>query len=227
MTFNQNEFNNFVVSSGVVGFFEQSITLSSGRVSKWYVNLRKISYDAFLLDKLSSFVIEFVASLGLKHGCFYGVPEGASKLGILTQFNWAKRQPDFSPGRYVLPMGRGKTKEHGTKQDRVFEGLPKGKTIVIEDVTTTGESLLKTIDKLHSEKVEVVAAIGVVNRNEKRDDGKTVEQAVGEKSCKYYAMSNALELLPLVCEKQRPSEEALKAVEDYFEKYGVEKLKLR
>ncbi len=57
MKFDQFAFNNFIVSSGVVGFFEQPIKLNSGRMSNWYVNYRKIASDVFLMDKLSDFVI--------------------------------------------------------------------------------------------------------------------------------------------------------------------------
>ena len=224
--FNQQIFNDFIVSSGAVGFFEQPIKLNSGRMSNWYVNYRKIASDVFLTDKLSDFVIEFVKEKEIAVDCFYGVPEGATKLGILTQFKWAKMQSDYSAGKYVLPMGRGKPKDHGQPEDKYFVGIPSGKTVLLEDVTTTGKAVIETIDKLHEANVEIVAAIGMTNRNEKRDDGKTVEQAIAEKGVKYYAMSNALELLPLVCQKFKPNAEITAAVEKYFENYGVEKIKL-
>ncbi len=226
MTFNQSQFNDFIISSGAVGFFNEPIKLSSGRMSNWYVNLRKISYDVFLLDKMADFVIEFVSDLQLKQDCFYGVPEGATKLGIIAQFKFAKMQANYGAGKYCLPMGRGKLKEHGAPEDRVFEGKPRGRTIVIEDVTTTGDSLLRVIDQLRTEKVEIIAAIGVVNRNEKRDDGKTVAQAVQEKGLNYYQMANAVELLPLAFRKLQPGEEAARLVENYFATYGAEKINL-
>ena len=224
--FNQNDFNAFVVSSEAVGFFEQPIKLNSGRMSNWYVNYRKIASDVFLMDKLSDFVIEFVKEKQIAVDCFYGVPEGATKLGVLTQFKWAKLQNDYAAGKYVLPMGRAKPKDHGASEDKYFVGIPSGKTILLEDVTTTGKAVLETIDKLKEANVEVVAAIGLTNRNEKRDDGQTVEQAIAEKGVKYFAMSNALELLPLVCEKVKPTAEITAAVQEYFNRYCVEKLKL-
>jgi len=44
----------------------------------------------FLSDKLSDYVMAFVEDSGLQPDCFYGVPEGATKLGIITQYKWAK-----------------------------------------------------------------------------------------------------------------------------------------
>ena len=39
--FSQAEFNDFILRNKVIGFFEEPITLKSGRISNWYVNLRR------------------------------------------------------------------------------------------------------------------------------------------------------------------------------------------
>jgi len=223
--FNQEDFNSFILENNVVGFFEEPIKLKSGRMSNWYVNWRTPTSDVYLLDKLTDFVLAFAEDNNLAPDCFYGVPEGATKLGVITQYKYAKSSPNYSKGSNVLPMGRAKPKEHGAPKDRFFVGQPKGKVIVLEDVTTTGGSLLKTIDQLKEAGIEVFAAVGLTNRMEVRDDGKSVKQAVEEKGVKYLSMSSALELLPEVY-KKNPNEAIKKAIEEEFEKYGVEKLKL-
>jgi len=137
-----------------------------------------------------------------------------------------KNSPNYGLGSHILPMGRGKPKDHGEPKDRFFLGQPKGKVIILEDVTTTGSSLLETIDNLNQAKIQTIAAIGLTNRVELRDDGKSVKVAVEEKGIPYLQMSSALELLPLVCQRLKPKGEIVKKVEEEFEKYGVEKLKL-
>lgn len=226
MSFNQEEFNEFVLENNVVGFFKEPIKLKSGRMSNWYVNWRTPTSDAYLLDRLSDYVLSFAKQLHLNPDCFYGVPEGATKLGVLTQYKWAKQSSNYGKGSHVLAMGRGKPKEHGAPKDKYFVGQPQGKTIVIEDVTTTGGSLLSTIDALKEAGVDVIAAVGLTNRMEVRDDGKSVKQAVEEKGVKYYELSSALDLLPAVYKKLNPGDEIAKSIEQEFEKYGVEKLKL-
>jgi orotate phosphoribosyltransferase len=225
--FNQEEFNRFVLENNVVGFFEEPIKLKSGRMSNWYVNWRNIAKDVFLLDKLTDYVIAFTEDLGLEPDCFYGVPEGATKIGVLTQYKWAKKAPNYSPGSHVLPMGRGKPKNHGAPKDKYFVGQPKGKTIVLEDVTTTGGSLLTTIDSLAEAEVPVIAAFALTDRMELRDDGQSVQVAVESKGIPYHVLSNALQLLPEAYRRLNPGENIAKAIEEEFEKYGVEKLKLR
>ncbi|MCK4781543.1 hypothetical protein KAS79_01285 [Candidatus Parcubacteria bacterium] len=224
--FDQKKFDEFVIKQDVIGFPKEPIKLKSGRISNWYVNWRNVAEDVWLINKLADHVIAFVENRGLSPHCFYGVPEGATKLGTTTQSRWAEKQIDYGPGAYPLPMGRGKPKEdHGDPKDIYFVGMPKGKTIILEDVTTTGESLLKTIDKLLEIEATVIAAIVLTNRNEIGNRGKSVE-AVRDKGIPYYTMSNALDLLPLAYEKLQPGEDVAKLVEKYFDKYGIEPIKL-
>jgi orotate phosphoribosyltransferase len=217
----EEKFFDFILRNKVIGFFKEPIKLKSGRTSYWYVNWRNIAEDVFLLDELTNFLINFTQNLGLKPDCFYGVPEGATKLGILTQYKWAKKQVDYGQNAYPLSMGRGKPKEHGDPKDKYFLGVPKGNLVIIEDVTTTGGSLLEAIDKLLDLNVTIDAAIGLTNRNEIRDDGKSVEDVVKEKGINYHAMSNALDLLP----RLSPEDDIARHVENYFQKYGIKEIK--
>ncbi|MBZ1348398.1 MAG: hypothetical protein KYQ20_01345 [Candidatus Nealsonbacteria bacterium] len=226
--FNQQEFNQFIIENNVIGFFKEPITLKSGRLSHWYVNWRYVAEDPFLLECLADYIIAFVKDLELEPDCFYGVPEGATKLGIITQYKWAKKSPNYGPRSHILAMGRGKPKTHGEPKDRFFVGQPKGKLIVLEDITTTGSSLFETINNLKSIKVQIIAAIILTNRMELTDDKRNVKEIMTEeKGVSYFQMSNALELLPLAYKKIKPGEEIAKRVEEYFQKYGVKKLKLQ
>ena len=224
--FNQQEFNQFILENNVIGFFKEPITLKSGRLSHWYVNWRNAAEDPFLLDQLIDYVIAFVEDLELKPDCFYGIPEGATKLGVITQYKWAKKSPNYGLRSHILAMGRGKPKAYGEPKDRFFIGQPKGKVVILEDLTTTGSSLLETIDNLTQVKAQIIAAIGLTNRMELGDDGKSVKEVVEEKGVPYFQMSNASELLPMIYEKLKPGEEIARKVEEYFQKYGIEQLKL-
>lgn len=224
--FIQKEFNEFIINNGLIGFLKEPIRLKSGRLSNWYVNWRNVAEDVYLFDRLTDYVIAFVEDQGLMPDCFYGVPEGATKLSIITQYKWAKRQPNYGPGVYQLAMGRGMPKDHGDPKDRYFIGAPKGRTVVLEDVTTTGESLIKTIDNLLEAGVSVIASIGLTNRNEIRDDKKIVNEIVESTGVRYYAMSNASELLPQAYSRLQPGEIVARKVEEYFKRYGAEEIKL-
>ncbi|MHA1669131.1 MAG: hypothetical protein ACTSV5_01000 [Promethearchaeota archaeon] len=218
----KSNFLEFIIENEVVGFFEEPLKLKSGRLSTWYVNWRTIAQDAFLVDKLTDFIISFVKFLNLTPDCFYGVPEGATKLGIITQLKWAKLQSNYSKGMYLLPMGRGKLKEHGDPKDRFFLGEPKGKVIILEDTTTTAGSLITTIKSLKKLDTEIIATIVMTERNEVRDDGKNVKEILLEENVKFFTMSNALEIIPLL----KPNKIQSNEIKKYFKKYGTRQIDL-
>jgi orotate phosphoribosyltransferase len=224
--FSKDAFLRFMVENRVVGFFDQPVKLSSGRRSHWYANWRTVTNDVCLVDQLADFLIDFVADLGLKPDAFYGVPEGATKLGLIATYKWAKAKSNFGPGSAPLPMGRGQAKEHGSPADRFFIGEPRGKIVVVEDVTTTGSSLLAALDQLRPVGATVLAAVGLTNRMERRDDGMSVEEAVKAKGIPYYALSEAKDLLPQVFKALAPGEKIGRAVEEEFGRYGAKRLKL-
>ncbi len=226
MNWQKEKFYEFIIENKVIGFFKEPLKLKSGRRSYWYVNWRNVAEDVYLIDKLSNFLISFVKELDLNPDCFYGVPEGATKLGIVTQYKWAKSQLNYKKGAYSLSMGRAKPKDHGNPKDKYFLGNPKGKVIIIEDVTTTGGSLLETIKFLSEIDIKIIAAIGLTNRNEIRDDNKSVEEIIEENDIKYYAMSNAIDLLPIAYNKLKPGRKILEQIEEYFKKYGIKEIKL-
>lgn len=232
MSFEQHAFNAFILEHNVIGFFEKPVVLKSGRTSCWYVNWRNVASDVYLMDELSQFVISFIKQLvsdkklSQLPRCLYGVPEGATKLGILCQYKLAKEDSSYAKGSHILSMGRAKPKEHGVANDKYFVGMPEGKTVVLEDTTTTGGSLLSTLDALIEANVEVVAALGLTNRMELRDDRLSVEQAVATKiskniPVKYFYMSSALELLPKAVEKFKPSKSIIQSIETEFNDFGI------
>ncbi len=224
--FNQEEYNKFLMENRVIGFFEKPITLKSGRISNWYANCRVLLDRVGVIDKLTDFVLSFSDEKGISAGYFYGVPEGATKLAVIL--NYKKGKADHNESQALI-IGRGKPKEHGDPKDRYFIGpAEKGdKVIVVEDVTTTGGSLIETIKHLQESNIEVVAAIGLVNRMEKRDDGKSVEQIVNELNVPYFAMGSAVDLLPMARDVSKPSDSVLGEVENYFDQYGIRSLRLK
>ena len=236
MNFSASDFNSFIVENNVIGFFEKPITLKSGRISNWYVNWRTVAEDAFLTEQLVKFVLAFTeqqinSKIIERPDCFYGVPEGATKLGILSQYLWAKSSPNYAKGSHIIPMGRAKPKEHGAPKDKYYVGAPRGKTIVLEDVTTTGGSLIDTIDKLIEAGVDVIAAYGLTHRMELRDDRTPVATEIAKRKSasgpvKYLPLSNALELLPLIIAKQQPSSELQQSIIREFSEVGEKELRL-
>ena len=191
--FDQHLFNKFILENNVVQRLDKPVTLVSGRQSDWYVNWRDVTSDAYLLNNLTDFILEFITANNIQADTIYGVPEGATKIAVIAGMKLAQKQ-QCAKGSHIISMGRAKPKEHGLPKDRYFIGMPKGKTLVLEDTTTTGGSLLRTIATLQEAGVDVSGVLVLTDRNELRDDGKTVHHFFKDKGIKYYAMSSGKEL---------------------------------
>lgn len=222
--FRQEEFDKFILENNIIGLFEKPVKLKSERISNYYVNWRNISQDVYLIDKLADFVIQFVDDLGLGVDCFYGVPDGATKLAVIAQYKLAKNSNQYQKGMFQLAFGRKSPKEHGELKDRYFVGAPKGRTIIIEDVTTTGGSLIDAIKQLKEAEVNVVAAVGLTNRMEIRNDGKSVKEAIEDLGVPYYEMSKSTNLLPRMINKINPDKDVLNILKEEFLDHDVEEL---
>jgi len=223
----RNEFESFIIDNHIVGFSEELHVLASGRTSHLFIDWSKASQDVYLMDEVTNYILAFAKSKGLHPDCFYGVAEGTSPIGLITQFKWGKMN-QARHGTYVLAMGRGKLKERGPVSDRKYVGAPRGKTIVIEDTVTTGLSLLPTLDQLLAEpEVEVMAALCLFNRMALRDDGDSVAVAAAKKGIPFLDMADAFSVLPRAYACLQPRDEIADAVEAEYEQYGIEPLKLR
>lgn len=197
----------FVIEHDVLGFFEEPITLKSGKISKWYVNWRTATADVFLMDQISQAVLDFVDAQGIEVDCFFGVAEGASKLGVLTQYKAALTSKAFAKGSHTLAMGRAKPKEHGAAKDRFFLGEPRGRVLVLEDVTTTGGSLFACLAQLKELDVDIVGALCLTDRSLNEAGHSTVAQQLHKQGVPFYAMSHAGQLLPRAVAKHDLDEE--------------------
>jgi len=224
--YNQLGFDNFVIDCSIIGFEDPPVELKSGRLSHFYVDWRKVLGTVDGVQLISGYILGFAKLEGLEPNCYYGVPAGATSLGVVTQYRWVTSHEDFMERHYPLSVGRENPKDHGKPKDKYFVGMPEGKTVVIEDTVTTGGSLIKEITKLLETEIDVKAAIVLTDRNEKRADGSSVAQAVRDLGVDYYTMSSALELLPIAYQRQKIGKRIGRKIEDEFREFGVKALKI-
>ena len=224
--FSKDLFQDFILKNHVVGFFENPVKLKSGRHSNWYVNWRQITNDAFLLDQLTDYLLSFLTEYWPQCDTLYGVPEGATKTAILAQFKWAKSQ-HCKIGSHVIAMGRSQPKQHGSVSDKFFIGEPQGQVLVLEDTTTTGGSLIQTVDMLLAAQIQVIGAVSLTDRNEKRDDGLSVPDYFAQKyngKIPFVSLSEGLNLLPQAIAQHLPDLNVITSIKQEFLDYGTKPL---
>ena len=209
----------------LVGFNDPPLTLKSGRPGHWYVNMRDALANQNLKCTLAKHVYAYTMELGLKPDYFLGVPDGATPLGQELTKMIDYKNPSEIPAS-VLRAGK---KAHGDPQNRYSVGpLKSGQHIVlVEDVTTTGGSSMEAILKLQEIGIWIDMLIACVNRYERRDRGRTVQDVLErDYKVKYAALTDAKTLLPKAAEKFNPSQQLRDSIEEYYKIYGVEPLTL-
>lgn len=211
----------FLCDEGIIGFFPGGRTLKSGRLSYWYANCRRLTDLQWLASEFGEMVQSHVVkTFGMGFDYVYGVPEGATKLAMAT--NMLNVNPDTK-----MVMGRAKPKEHGDPSDKYFIGpLEEGdRVVVLEDVTTTGGSLVGAMKQLREAKVKIIGVVAVVNRDERNKDGRSVPELIREEfGCPYTAMFSAREILPFAIEHMKPEWDLIQKVVEHHNKYAVEKI---
>lgn len=147
------------------GGSDDAFTLASGRNSRWFFDTKPV-----MMHPEASHIIGELLNLRMDEmGADFvgGLELGAVPLTAIA----VSTSPKDSLRRGFMvrkePKGRGGRK---TNNPPGIEGtsLSKGgKIVIVEDVTTTGGSAIKAVDRIHQDtSCEVIAVISIVDRQE-------------------------------------------------------------
>ena len=143
---------------------KKEFTLASGRKSDFYIDLRRISFDGNYLYLIGRLLYDEIMKDGsLKFSVIAGVPVGGIPL---TSAVLAASFLDGNPFKSVVIRKERKEYGKGNLVEPV-QFLSKGANIlIVEDVVTTGGSILKAVKNAAEEGYEVTDAICMVDRLE-------------------------------------------------------------
>ena len=141
-------------------FLKKKITLSSGKISNFYIDVRKVSLSPEGVYLISHLIFNLLRNKKITAigGPTLGADPIVSGVCYLAYKN-KKKLKGF--------LVRKLPKKHG--RQKLIEGqvlTSKDRVVIVDDVATSGSSLIKTIEVLKKEKIKVVAAISVVDREE-------------------------------------------------------------
>ncbi|MHB1661862.1 MAG: orotate phosphoribosyltransferase [bacterium] len=149
---------------------KKEFTLASGKKSDFYIDLRRISFDGNYLYLIGRLLYdEIISNKTLNFSVIAGVPVGGIPLisAILTaSFLGGDASNANEPFKAVVIRKEKKEYGKGNLIEPV-QFLSKGANIlIIEDVVTTGGSILKAVKNARDEGYEITDALCMVDRRE-------------------------------------------------------------
>jgi len=134
--------------------------LSSGKVSNYYLDGRLITLSPKGAYLSASIILEMIK--GEKIDAVGGPTLGADPIvGALACLSYMRKMPVET---FIV---RKSTKKHGTQRQIEGPALKKNnKVVLVDDVATTGQSLIEAKEALNKIGVKVETAIVIVDRGE-------------------------------------------------------------
>src|SRR5437660_5126201 len=134
-------------------------TLASGKESTYYINSKKAIFNSEAVWLLGDELWDLTKDLNIQ-------AIGGLEVGAIPMATAAVQRYHQEGLRLEGFFVRKQAKEHGSKQR--IEGLvePGMRVAVVDDVFTTGMSVLQAVDELERMGASVVAAICIVDRLE-------------------------------------------------------------
>ncbi|HJL67402.1 MAG TPA: orotate phosphoribosyltransferase [Nitrosopumilus sp.] len=196
------DFTIFLHQKGIIKFGD--FTLASGKKSSYYVDLRLVpSYPHKFREMVKYLENEIVQDIGLeKFDSIVSVPTGglviASALAIET----------VKPLIYV----RSKPKDYGTSKSvegKIYDGM---NVVMIDDVATTGGSVVNAIKSLKEVNISIKDAYVIVNRME------GAKEALAELGVKMHSILDILQISEILYKENIIDEDILEKVKKQINK---------
>ncbi len=155
-------------------------TLKSGIESPFYVDLRPLASEPKILKNLANYLLDMLPLDNFDVIC--GVPYAA--LPMATAMSLESYIP--------LIIKRKEAKEYGTK--KLIEGIYKkgDNCLLVEDVITSGKSLIETIAEVENEGLNVSDIVVVLDREQ---GGKEKLEAKGYRVHTLFTISEVVKIL--------------------------------
>jgi orotate phosphoribosyltransferase len=152
---------------------EKGFTLASGHVSPFYVDCRALMAHPSARRLVGQLAYEALAGLAID--CLGGLEIGAISIATTISDYAYTTSPKRDWRTFVV---RKQAKDHGL--GRLIEGAirPKDRALIVDDVLTSGGSLLKAIVAARQAGLSVTHALVIVDRKEQEGRAKVEQEGV-------------------------------------------------
>ena len=192
------EFAIFLLKNDIIKF--GNFTLTSGKKSSYYIDLRLIPSFPHqfrkMIKNLQKLIIE---KIGLDNfDSLVSIPTGGLIIGSALAIETVK------PLIYV----RNKPKDYGTAKSIEGKTFSDMRLLMIDDIATTGISVLNGIKQLKTEGLSISEACVIINRLEGAD------KALNSVGVTLHQLTDILEITEILFQEKLVSEDVLENIKN-------------
>ncbi|REL25273.1 orotate phosphoribosyltransferase [Thalassotalea euphylliae] len=209
----QREFIEFALSKQVLRFGE--FTLKSGRTSPYFFNAGLFNTGGDLA-RLGRFYAAALADSGIAYDLLFGPAYKGIPIATTTAVALADHHSQDVP----YCFNRKEAKTHGEGGSLVGSAL-EGKVMLVDDVITAGTAIRESMEIIQANGAELSGVLIALDRQEKGKGElsaiQEVERDFGTKVISIVTLGDLIRYL----EEQDDMSEALAAIKQYREDYGI------
>ncbi|WP_168194221.1 orotate phosphoribosyltransferase [Thermodesulfobacterium sp. TA1] len=150
---------NFILERAFLYSPEKPFVLASGKESPYYLDCRKVTLYSKSFELVGCVFWQEIRFLGVDGVAGMSIGADPIVCAILS-----KAQEEDYPLEGLLI--RKEPKKYGTSKQIEGNFYPGMEVVLVEDVITTGGSLLKAIEVLEKEKIKIIKVMAFVDREE-------------------------------------------------------------
>ncbi len=149
-----------VIGSSFKHYDEPIFTLSSGEMSKYYIDCREAMSFPDNREIFSEVILDALS--GIEFDCIGGPATGSIPISIGLSGHIYRLYGNVIPVFWV----REKWKKHGIRGNMAGHEKTEGKAVIVDDVSTSGDSVIRAIKECYDSKINVAKVVVLVDRQE-------------------------------------------------------------
>lgn len=186
-------------------YSEEGFTLSSGKKSNVYIDVKKTALSAVAFEPIGYAYFQKLKLAPID--AIGGMTLGADPIAYAAAFMCTLR------GKYLdVFIVRKEAKGHGTKSAIEGPVKPDANVVIVEDVITTGASTIKAVNSAKEAGFNVLRVIPLLDREE--GGAEAIEKETGVKVDPIFTMTDLMEVHKKQLEEQEKEKKKEQAAKD-------------